>query len=369
MIFSLEALQAGEGDCLLLHYGTPAAPKAILIDGGRAGIYDRVLAPRLAELAAQRGAATLEMVIVSHIDADHISGVLDLFDACAQAAEDGTAPPAEPKRLWHNAFGALTGLGDAEAPARPAAVGPPADFQGGTAAIAASVGQGVRLSDSARRLALPVNDGQGGLIAAPAAGGAQHDLGDGLTFTVIHPDSERLDDLRTLFEQRARRSGQAAALAAAYTDDSVPNLSSIVMLAEVEGRRMLLTGDARGDDILNGLQRAGLLDDGAIELDVLKVPHHGSDRNVETDFFRRVRAEHYVISGDGKHGNPESATLQMLFDARGSDGYTVHMTNHDGADGLRERLDAFLDRQPLPVVFRLDDRSSLTVELLEALPS
>ena len=48
---------------------------------------------------------------------------------------------------------------------------------------------------------------------------------------------------------------------------------------------------------------------------------------MEPIFFERVPADHYVFSGDGEHGNPERATLQMLLDARGADAnYTIHLT-------------------------------------------
>lgn len=39
---------------------------------------------------------------------------------------------------------------------------------------------------------------------------------------------------------------------------SVANLSSVVVLAAVGKKRMLLTGDARGDKILEGLELVGL---------------------------------------------------------------------------------------------------------------
>ena len=57
---------------------------------------------------------------------------------------------------------------------------------------------------------------------------------------------------------RGRRPSEATV--AAYLDRSVFNLSSIVILAEFKRKRMLLTGDARGDDILAGLRSSGLLD-------------------------------------------------------------------------------------------------------------
>ncbi len=61
-------------------------------------------------------------------------------------------------------------------------------------------------------------------------------------------------------------------------------------------------------------------------MDLLKVPHHGSSNNLETGFFERIKASHYVFSGNGEHGNPERETMEMLFEARGDEPFTVHLT-------------------------------------------
>jgi beta-lactamase superfamily II metal-dependent hydrolase len=74
-------------------------------------------------------------------------------------------------------------------------------------------------------------------------------------------------------------------------------------------------------------------------VDLLKVPHHGSDRNVSTDFFRQITADHYIISADGKYGNPEIATLKMMSEARGKDAYKVYLTNKE------TRLEDFYKRE------------------------
>jgi hypothetical protein len=107
----------------------------------------------------------------------------------------------------------------------------------------------------------------------------------------------------------------------------VPNLSSIVVLARSRKKSMLLTGDARGDRIIAGLEKTGLLRPGKrIHVNVLKVPHHGSAHNVAPDFFERITADHYVLSGDGEHGNPERETVEMLFAARANDPFEIHFT-------------------------------------------
>jgi len=369
MIFSLEAVNAKQGDCLLLHWGEAKSLRHALIDGGPGGVYEQWLKPRLASIARPGQPPELELVLVSHIDDDHIHGVLDLFGASVEAMEDELPAPFVAERLWHNAFHELAGpsLNDASVEADVDAL-TGKDVHAG--AFVASVGQGERLRADADGLSVPINDGQGGLIAR----GATSDLRGGLKLSVIAPSTQQLDALREKWEKEVAKHGKAAALATAYVDTSVENRSSIVVLAEAGGRRMLLTGDARGDEVVAGLGAAGLLDDrGVLRVELLKVPHHGSSRNVERSFFESIQADHYVISADGKYGNPEDETLQMVLDSRSDDAFTLHLTNHEGVDGLGDRLDAFLARarkqgRQFGLVYRDPGQASLGVDLGDPAP-
>jgi len=83
MIFSLEVVQADYGDCLLLHYGKKSDPKIIVIDGGPADIYNDFLKPRLLAIKmklAPGAKLPVSMVMVSHMDEDHVQVVLDLTE-------------------------------------------------------------------------------------------------------------------------------------------------------------------------------------------------------------------------------------------------------------------------------------------------
>ena len=92
MRFALEAMQAHDGDCLLLHYEPAGAPPVrVLIDGGSQMIFQSVIKPRIDELRGQ-APLDLRMAIVSHIDADHITGILDLFKTLAEMQDDGKDP-------------------------------------------------------------------------------------------------------------------------------------------------------------------------------------------------------------------------------------------------------------------------------------
>jgi len=358
MRLSLDVRRARKGDCLLLHYGTEQDPGLVMIDGGPSQVYAPHLKPRLDTIRAKRNLAAgnslpVDLLMVSHIDDDHIKGILELTRDLTDAKRAGKRP-VKIGNLWHNSFDKIIGNDPHElTSAVTASFGAaalsgdvdPDDLDPSAALVLASVPQGQKLSGDAKTLGLRVNGHAQGKLIMAEAGASPVDLSKGLRFTVIGPMKQELAELqaeydRFLKKKKAADKKSEAALAE-FSDDSAANLSSIVVLAEVEteGKRILLTGDARGDKILEGLELVGLLDaGGTIHVDILKCPHHGSDRNVEPVFFRRITADHYVFSGNGEHGNPERETLQMLLDERGDGEYTVHMTYPlDEVDAARQR--------------------------------
>jgi len=383
MLFTVEALRARHGDSLIIHFGDTEKPRLIVVDGGPSGVYKDALRPRLDQLAdklAGGGPLPIEILMVSHIDDDHLRGVLDLSAALLES-QASKGLPFDVRTLWHNSFDGLIGngaeelaAGVADAPARVASGdGPRVAWSGDARAVVASVAQGRWLRDNARPLGWATNRPFDRFVMAPSSGGATTTLGP-LKLTVVCPLRAQLEALEKDWEkklrelQRAKRAKEAAAVAE-YLDRSVYNLSSIVCLAELEGKRVLLTGDAR-DHILEGLAVGGLLAGGGIELDVLKLPHHGSDRNVDVQFFRTVRARHYVASGDGEHHNPEVETFRMISTARADDDYTVHLTYRDFKEGVGEELEEFFAQERASgrryeVAYRAPDDLSLMIDLLD----
>jgi hypothetical protein len=97
-----------------------------------------------------------------------------------------------------------------------------------------------------------------------------------------------------------------------------PNLASIMLYVEDGGKTLLLTGDGHADDAQKGLEHLGnVLDaNGSCHLDVLKVPHHGSEHNMTAKFAEQITADHYVFCGNGFSGNPEPVVIQAIFDTR-----------------------------------------------------
>ncbi len=361
MIFSFDLLRARKGDCFLLHFGTANKPGLVMVDGGPKSVYSPFLKPRLEQIKRARRLTPQEplpvdVLMVSHVDDDHIQGLLDL------TKEERVAVEAQQPRLlnvhsfWHNSFdaiidhesgevlasmksqfgtAALSGaeLSDQARAEVEAESSEPPDVVASNLKILASIEQGFRLREDAERLDFPRNsEFDGGLVVA-RENGQEIPIGEELTFTVVgpmQPELEALHKKHTQWLQDLKKEGKSPPAAlASYIDKSIPNLSSIVVLAEFGGKRMLLTGDARGDKILEGLQLVGLLgrdQASTMHVDVLKVPHHGSANNLDRDFFDRILADHYVFSGDGEHGNPEREALEMLVHSRGDADYTLHFT-------------------------------------------
>jgi hypothetical protein len=354
-LFSLEALDARSGDCLLIHYGVNQ-PGLMLIDGGFASTYYNVLRPRLMELRDDRVNAeeplTIDQLVVSHLDQDHIGGIERLFQDLRRVVQEGLEETFRIRGLWANFFddSAAAAIGTsvlAEIEERVAAVRPQ------------SVSQARVVRDIANLLGVGGNPPFNGLVFGPN----EIDLGNGLIVTVVAPTQGRLDALRTQWlNTPIDRSEQGAAEAASYLDTAVPNLSSIVMHLRFQGKTMLLTGDGRGDETLIGLEQAGLFDaNGTCVVDVLKLPHHGSDRNIDHDYFERIVARHYVISADGRFDNPSRETFRLLTETQGSREYEICLTSSANTDFFAS--DHADNDRNYQVRIRADAERSITVHV------
>ncbi|HXH90461.1 MAG TPA: hypothetical protein VNN25_02685 [Thermoanaerobaculia bacterium] len=357
MPLKLEALPAQHGDSLLLHYGPENDPQIIIIDGGPKGVYASSLRPRLAELKDERSPddpMPVRLVMVSHIDEDHILGILNLCDELSDSSGQRLIAVQE---LWHNAFSDIVGdeddlyLKSASGAAKVSSTGDvlvQLDVHPRTEAIIASVPQGKRLRETAKKLGWILNDERPLMMAG--TGNDTIDAGGELKLTILGPSRERLialqKDWMKKVKEAQKKAEESGAQTVEYKDTSPPNLASMIVLATDGKRRILLTGDGRGDYILEGIENAGLMEDDKFPVDVLKVPHHGSIRDLDTDFFERIPANDYIISANGRFSNPDIPTLEMIVAVRGNEPYNIHLTypvDQFNAAYDRQRLQELID--------------------------
>lgn len=323
-MLTLHAISADEGDCLLLEAGPQDKRKFILVDGGPRETFERHLAPYLKSTVGKNG-GRLALVVASHIDEDHVFGLLDLMVDLRAAADEGTAPLVKIAHLWHNSFEGTLG-GRNRVPQRFSSLMQTVAATRGLSGLTEtnkallSIRQGHRLAREARFLRVPLNGRFGGKSIVASADDRWFTFA-GLRMRVVGPTLDNLRKLESDWTVWLDKHESSPAALLAMSDRTVPNLSSIQLLVEEtdrskKKRRLLLTGDGRGDHLEEALAEAGLVDDhGRLFVDVLKVPHHGSQRNVDRDFFDRIAAKTYVISADGKHGNPDVETLLWIVDA------------------------------------------------------
>jgi hypothetical protein len=191
-----EALRAKYGDSLLLHYGSAGEPRLAVIDGGPPGVYNDALRPRLEEIRKKRKLKDttpldIDLMMVSHIDQDHIAGILQLVRKMKDLRDSQQPVPWKIKRFWHNSFDDILDNDDISV-ASPASVMSPASIGGllghTGSLILASVGEGRELRKLLDALNLDGNQPFGGLVRT---GSGEVVLGN-LKLTVVAPSDENL---------------------------------------------------------------------------------------------------------------------------------------------------------------------------------
>lgn len=364
----IEVLPARLGDCLLVEcLRADGTVWRMLVDGGPPDTWP-LLEGRLTRPGP--GGRHLDVVVITHIDSDHIGGMLPFF---------GSATAHDLGDVW---FNGRTHLGEP---------GDPRSVDQGESIVAALV-EGVGGSSP-----LPWNRAFGGgpVVTDPASGYREVVVDRGPRITVLSPTQDRLAALRTSWSTFLRRAlrgrdrdlrgppdllqplGELAALAARPTprDGSIPNGSSIALLVEHRGASVVLGADAFGPVLTAGLRAvAAARGLPALAVDAVKLPHHGSKSNVLTALVAAAPAQHYLVSSNGDVFNhPDDAALArvVLGAARGATlgfnyrnarterwaartlttrfGYTAAYPQPGAAEaGYRLELSAREPRTPLP---------------------
>lgn len=315
-VFRIELLPARHGDCLLLSYGDAARPHRVLIDGGPIGAYG-ALSARLAALPEDQ--RELELLVITHVDGDHIEGCLKLLNHPELATF---------RDIWFNGWPHIAQELKEPPPAPRRAPSDEADSHQRSAMQGTEIS--VRIDGRQWNAAF-----QGSPVFVPATGPLPvRELPGGLRLTLLSPTLDKLVKLRTAWSRaleraevdptneaalRARLDGRAAyrasgarlrptpdqmmssaALALGPMDDAVANGSSIAVIAEYAGRRLALLGDAHAPTLAATLGRMAAATGAAtLRLDAVKLAHHGSAANLSPDLLGRIECGTWLVSTDG----------------------------------------------------------------------
>jgi beta-lactamase superfamily II metal-dependent hydrolase len=84
-------------------------------------------------------------------------------------------------------------------------------------------------------------------------------------------------------------------------DNSISNMSCIVIKIECEGKRVLLTGDVTPERLETIMNKLSDENEGKpVIFDLVKLPHHGSYRSINKNILEKMQCNKYVISTNGK---------------------------------------------------------------------
>lgn len=97
----LHVVQAEYGDCFILESKAGKLPVNVLIDGGPYQTFETHLKHAFQELLLN---GKLDLMVLSHIDNDHIMGLLDLLEEIKKQRESGTKELVKVEKIWHNSF-------------------------------------------------------------------------------------------------------------------------------------------------------------------------------------------------------------------------------------------------------------------------
>ena len=100
-------------------------------------------------------------------------------------------------------------------------------------------------------------------------------------------------------------------------DTKVINLSSISILIDYKGKKLLFLGDSAPSIIVETLGNLGYSSTNKLVLDILKVSHHGSKHNTSPELLEIIKCRKFIISTDGKKfGHPDKECLARIISSQ-----------------------------------------------------
>lgn len=293
----LRMMPGEDGDCLLLEYGNGDFQRRILVDGGRRGTYRRIK-PVLAELDGP-----IDVYVVTHVDQDHILGVLALLD--------------DPERpdfgdVWFNGFGHLQDVED---------FGPKDGELLTTALTTQQIPWNKAFESRSIEVGRPLtwfDDGSTMEVLAPDRALLEALVDDWVAACKTHGlipgvDPAEVPRRSSDFEEFGGIDVDALAEERFDRDDSLTNRSSIGLLFTFEGTRILLTGDADDPRLVKSIRPRAEAEGGKLRLDALKVSHHGSAHNTSSELLGLLDCDRYLISTNGsRHGHPDDIAIARI---------------------------------------------------------
>lgn len=266
-------LQAGNGDCIHIEN----EGHHVIIDSGE-------VCPQLVSVVddIQKAKEKIDLLIITHYDSDHIKAIIAILESMKVEERKKLI-----KKVWFNA----TKVG----------------FVGNEKLLSAQ---------DATKFSRLLMESEIKWVSELKAGGKEI-IAENLTLEIIDggeiykPTGEgkllgnEKKDWNTSFKDLEE-----------YLDDDVvdtsrTNAQSAIIVAHINGKEVLLPGDATPEKLLKALVEYGKGE--LLKFDIVKLPHHGSYKNMTQQILEKFECSDYVISTNGmKYFHPDKKMILKI---------------------------------------------------------
>ncbi len=354
----IKIFPALNGDSTLLDLSN----KLFLIDGGYVNTFNDFLCGELKKKSEE--GKKISHLIVTHIDSDHISGIVKLLD------KNINSKIINIENIWHNSYRHIKDLSDnlnLES------------FDGKTDLTALSVKSYLKEVIEGRH---EISAEQGSALSALILKGNYKwnsefggkavtinnldviSVDDKTTIRILSPNNDKLSKLKKLWNKELYKKGYNISKDDTNYDDafefllaqekekkvllkkdisggdidiaklsnvevtedtSATNGSSIAFVIEKDDKKLLFLADSHPSVILESLKTHYSEEEFPIEFDVIKLSHHGSITNTSKELLEIIDSKNYIISSDGsKFGHPDIETIARIINRKSTFTRNLH---------------------------------------------
>ena len=314
-MLKIKFLKAFNGDCILLTLmPVGGEEKRILIDGGISSTY---ISDKKGKKKPEYGALKIlidqllnqekiiDLLILTHVDDDHIAGILKWFENDDKAHE-------LVKEVWFNS-GAL--IAEHFKTTENPDLDP--EFKLPNLATNTSISQGIRFGKY-------INEK--GIWKRELFIQGKDTAWNNAEFRFLSPNESKLErllkewkksdpDLDTSLKTEDYNVSIENLISSDRfeEDNSFPNGSSIAFIFTFENHNYLFLGDSHPSVIIEGLSKRGFSKEKPLKSEIVKLSHHGSKGNTNVELLEMIDSTLFVVSTNGKdHLHPHKQLLARL---------------------------------------------------------
>jgi beta-lactamase superfamily II metal-dependent hydrolase len=282
----ITTLTESNADSFLLKFNCLSRNRYVLIDGGLKGDGRRAI--KLIEEIIKQG-DIIDLVILTHVDLDHINGLLALFNS------DIITSKTVGEVLFNvpHSKVELDIIKDKKTQC---------GYKEGNELLELIINKGIKFT--------------------PALQGDKFKIDDELVIDILSPTQSvvELDHAKwrdtNIGSDEDVEYNKELLLKKTYKEENKPqNISSIVCLVKYKYSKLLFCGDSVPSQILSGIPDV-------TPVDFFKIPHHGSHFNISKLLLERFPANQYLIPGN-RTTYPNFYTIALIED--NSKGSLVHV--------------------------------------------